>query len=590
MLRLLFVLLIVLPSISVYSQETADDIIQLIEENRLNDINERLNSFYQREKKNDQDSILIHDLHRIVKAFKSNNNYYSAIQWLYFIKDSICSDKIGLNDKIGECINIRREIGEFYSRIGDYQSVINCHLENLQILENFKKDSPAYNSTIQSIGYNHYLLKDYDSSEYYLTKSLELALKYNLPDFIIVNSYNSLGYFYFNTGNYSKSESNYFEGLKILNNQKEKTKKVESQEAMINGNLGGLYLKLGKETEAILLLTKDYQTNFKNKNDGLAINAVIAIATYYRDLDKYNEEIEVLNKALDLTNLNKDNQQLLPIYELLFNAYFNNDDKNLTRKYYNFYDSLNNEVLQKDEAIKLEIEKGLLRNILESQVRYQENMARVQAERNEVLEEKNFYYALRFWILGGIVIFVLVGGFYTVKRRLKFLKVKKELAEKDLEMEKLENEKINLEIKYKNKDLTNFAIDLSRKQEVLQRVKEDLDEMKKKHWDREELNGKIIELTHYASNNMIVDNQLQEFQTNIETVNAKFFDALKQKYPALTELDAQICALIRLGLSNKEIATMRNVSYKAIRMSRYRIRKKLDIEADEDMVEFLKAF
>ncbi|WP_159038658.1 helix-turn-helix transcriptional regulator [Brumimicrobium mesophilum] len=54
-------------------------------------------------------------------------------------------------------------------------------------------------------------------------------------------------------------------------------------------------------------------------------------------------------------------------------------------------------------------------------------------------------------------------------------------------------------------------------------------------------------------------------------------------------MDKNICGLIRLGLSNKEVASMRNVSYKVIRMSRYRLRKELGLKEEVNIVEFLKS-
>ena len=75
---------------------------------------------------------------------------------------------------------------------------------------------------------------------------------------------------------------------------------------------------------------------------------------------------------------------------------------------------------------------------------------------------------------------------------------------------------------------------------------------------------------------------------NIEQVNADFFERLNQIAPDLTASEKQICALLRLNLSNKEIASIRNISPKSGEMARYRLRKKLPIKAGDDIYTFIQ--
>lgn len=169
------------------------------------------------------------------------------------------------------------------------------------------------------------------------------------------------------------------------------------------------------------------------------------------------------------------------------------------------------------------------------------------------------------------------------------MEIKRGLAENKFEVEKLEKQKAKIELDYKNKDLTNFAIDISRKQEVLMELKSGLRKIEKSSLVDETTKKSVRSLIQYANSNLIVDEQLMNFQENVEKVNHKFLDQLEKRYPELTELDKNICGLIRIGLSSKEIASMRNVSYNAIRMSRYRLRKKLGIDEGVNIVMFLKS-
>lgn len=75
---------------------------------------------------------------------------------------------------------------------------------------------------------------------------------------------------------------------------------------------------------------------------------------------------------------------------------------------------------------------------------------------------------------------------------------------------------------------------------------------------------------------------------HIHEINAEFDQLLSKKYPDLSEMDKEICALIRIKLSNKEIAAHRGTTEVAVRVSKTRIRKKMGLEKNESLEELLR--
>ncbi len=75
---------------------------------------------------------------------------------------------------------------------------------------------------------------------------------------------------------------------------------------------------------------------------------------------------------------------------------------------------------------------------------------------------------------------------------------------------------------------------------------------------------------------------------NVEKVNQDFFGRLVSKYPDLTSGERYLCGLIRLNLTIKDIAAMRNISPKTVEMARYRLRKKLELDPSDDLNVFLQ--
>lgn len=164
--------------------------------------------------------------------------------------------------------------------------------------------------------------------------------------------------------------------------------------------------------------------------------------------------------------------------------------------------------------------------------------------------------------------------------------VQKRLAESELRYKKIEGKKLKTELDHKKKDLTDLAIDISRKREWSDQVLDQLKELRKKHNGpvSQDLRSLIINLRGQLQ----VDEKMEIFQENIEQVNREFYDALSKDYPDLTKSEKELCGLIRLNLSNKEIASLRNISPKSVKMGRYRLRKKLNLSPEEDIYEFLQ--
>ena len=77
-----------------------------------------------------------------------------------------------------------------------------------------------------------------------------------------------------------------------------------------------------------------------------------------------------------------------------------------------------------------------------------------------------------------------------------------------------------------------------------------------------------------------VERQSKEF----ESLNPLFFKNLKERYgDVLTSRESKLCAYIYLGLNNKDISVIFNVEPKSIRMSKYRIKKKLNLDKEESL-------
>ena len=95
------------------------------------------------------------------------------------------------------------------------------------------------------------------------------------------------------------------------------------------------------------------------------------------------------------------------------------------------------------------------------------------------------------------------------------------------------------------------------------------------------------ELSFHVQQSLQINKDIEEFQQKVDVTYNDFFDKLKLKFPTLTNNEKRLCALLRLNLSTKEIASLNSTSIKAVEMSRYRLRMKCNIDNKQSLPEYL---
>jgi tetratricopeptide (TPR) repeat protein len=82
----------------------------------------------------------------------------------------------------------------------------------------------------------------------------------------------------------------------------------------------------------------------------------------------------------------------------------------------------------------------------------------------------------------------------------------------------------------------------------------------------------------------------EEFKTYYEEIHPSFYENLVAKHPDLSANDEKLCAFISLGLSTKDIASLTFRQVRSVESARLRLRKKLNLEANDSIFDYLKNF
>lgn len=151
---------------------------------------------------------------------------------------------------------------------------------------------------------------------------------------------------------------------------------------------------------------------------------------------------------------------------------------------------------------------------------------------------------------------------------------------------KLEKERMEAEIRSKNNELANSTMNLLRKNETLQKIKEELQKLPEAKAPSKELK-KMIGL---IDGHITSDHDWELLEESFNSVHGNFFKKLKQAYPDLSPGDLRLAAYLKMNLSSKEIAQLLNMTVRGVENKRYRLRKKLNLPEDANLTGFMIQF
>lgn len=169
---------------------------------------------------------------------------------------------------------------------------------------------------------------------------------------------------------------------------------------------------------------------------------------------------------------------------------------------------------------------------------------------------------------------------YEAERREQHIKV----LEQERVIAEQQRQILETELSSQSKELASLAMDVLSKEQVLDNLRATMQEQRQKggisHRDMSALMQRIRETEGNLEFWSI-------YQKNFDLIHEHFFRNLKERYPVLTVSDLKFCALLRLNLSTKDIAKFTNISVRGVESARLRLRRKLGLTSDQNLVEFL---
>lgn len=475
------------------------------------------------------DTLIAKIKHNIGYCYLYRDNYYMAM--LYYTEAGKIADKLHNNRLTGMASN---GLGLVYGALNDYDKAVDYFKRaNNAFKEPSRGNVRDMAGALMNIGNCYFGKNDLLSATFYQEKALTMAEQIHDTDLICR--------IYINLGLINQDLKNNAASLRYLNQALKYSKQINNCRlyGIILQDLGFFYAENNQLIQAEKFFNQSLyifsETGFRSSE----MKANSALSSVKKQQGQWQKAYRYYIRYMELSDsiLNSETQKKISDYQW--------EMESQKKKY-------ERELLQK----KYEIQK-----------------------RNNII--------LAISIISIIIIALVVSR--NLKKSIKLQKMKNSHLQEKIEMtekiKELEKIKHQVEIEAKNKELVSYSLKLITKNDLLNNISKLAD----KYYNDNDLKRPFYnDLTKIIEDNLNIDKEWNQFKVLFEKVHHGFFYRLKQDFPNLTEHDLRFCAYIKINLSPKEIARIINIGSNSVKTFRNRLKKKLALDLDTSLDDFLR--
>ena len=413
--------------------------------------------------------------------------------------------------------------GHYYLRKGDFDVALGIFIKTLKIYEriNSKKGELI---TLMNIGIIYAETKLFNDALTYFKKGLTTAKKMN-DEYLISSFETNVGMTYLDINKIDSAKQHLTNAIQIFSS---------------NNNFAGLaagYEGLGK----VAILEEQYNLGIEylkkailfgkeSENTNYLAAVYLALGEAYKKINKYDLSIINFKESIRLSSINGNKKILKQNHLNLSDIHEKKQD--YAKAFY--HKKIGETIADSIESVEM---KNIIRELkikFEADLKEKEN-EKLALQLKSDKQKTNFLIVLS-CILGLSLLSVIIN--FMLKNKVQKLEKEKQISKiNNLKSTILENNKLINDLKEQQK------IDPTFSQNITEKLLEE------KNWP--------------------------QFMIEFEVLYKGFFSELKAENSSLTKNDLRFLALVKLKLSDKEIAELLNIAYGSVRKIKYRLKKKL---------------
>lgn len=478
-----------------------------------------------------------------------------------------------------DLVDFNATLGNVYILKGELDKALEAFLEALDLAES-SSSMAIQASCILNISAIHQKVGNFDKAADYMSRAIVIYEEEGMQL--------QIGQAYLNYGALEFQRQNFGVSVEFSEKAIEVFRKMDAKPNLALGlaNLGFLYTSVGKTKEAFKCYDESMSIREELKDyAGIGVLHLNKAQTL-RAQKNMNQAISEAKKAMVLAKENNHGQLVKNTYKFLSEAYEATGNGNKALESFKSY------TLMKDSIAEI-TNRGRVQQLM-ANFEFEKKERELDAS-NENLKnaqkEQALYESRQQLLLIGLVLLLVVIGLlllsyksYISKARLK----QKYLSEKSRNSELL---KVNLqkELTLKENDLKDYLEKIQQKNDLISDIEDKLVAFEKE--GSLSIKGKnISELARSVERKVIRSITWEEFRLKFDEVHKSFAAELMVKHAELTNNELDICILLKINLTNKEIAQTLNMSYDSVKKSLQRLYRKLELNSNEELRVYVFKF
>jgi tetratricopeptide (TPR) repeat protein len=354
--------------------------------------------------------------------------------------------------------------------------------------------------------------------------------------------------------------------------------------AKIYENLGSIYEDLAKYDSAYISFNHSLQLYKEDNNETGSIEVINNLGDILRKTGKYEASLIQSRKALaiaaqtgNIYQMASSSKDIGQAYELMHQSDSAYRYAELSRKY----------------SLEVYSKEGV------NQTAFLQVLYDINKQNDEISRLNNIRKVNRI-ITAAVVVVVLLlivlalvifsRQRFKIKDQIALAKQKEvqhELMQLELKNQHLQEENLKQQLEVKSRELSVHTLNLIKNNQLLENMRGTLQAMVKE--DKRDQKKQMQQIILQINESFNHEQHWKEFTTAFEQVYQRFFDNIRTYSSELTAADMRLIALLKINLDSADIAALLGISTDSLRVSRYRLRKKLNIEQGDNLTAFIQS-
>ncbi len=165
--------------------------------------------------------------------------------------------------------------------------------------------------------------------------------------------------------------------------------------------------------------------------------------------------------------------------------------------------------------------------------------------------------------------------------------------EEERNLQKIEKLKEKERSDTNKKELVVTALQISKTSKIIRSTLKQIDDILEKQVENNlniEIFNDLKTIKNKLKSQIIQQNNWEVFRLRFTKVHKNFFNDLKKEHPSITKTELKFCSYLKIQLSSSEISSISNVTKEAIKKTRYRIRKKLELLPNDSLEDYIAKY